>query len=254
MSTADALLENERSALTDNPILSHVFGKNIDSEKNSGVGVMLTIAATIGIFGLFFMSSNLLPTTIYERFVEETDVQYADAVESKMIVFQQALLDGKIPDDTTEHLLKKGVEVGYVEDGNFIENNNAGRSLSLKINGKIIDAKDFINEVNTNPTLYDAINVATYSRAAYYYDESAREVFRLIGTSRNNYTSDKDFESTTNALMGEGSRINVNGVEKVEQRLIMNLKKPAVLQLVVVMGLLLAWPVKALGPPLLMLQ
>ncbi len=217
MSTAETLLENERSALTHNQIVSRVSGKNVNLEKKSGVGVIVAVAATIGVAGLFFMSSNALPISASERLIEETDIQYADAVESKLIVFQRALINGELPDDTTENLLRKGVEVGYVENGEFIVNNKPKRSLALRLDNKIIEAKDFTNEVLINTALYEAVNAATYSRAAYYYDESAREVFRQIGTSRNNYTSEKDFESTTNALLGEGSRISVNGVEKVEK-------------------------------------
>lgn len=217
MSTAEALLANERSALTHNQIISHVSGKNVNLKKKSSIGATISIIATVGVLGLFFMSSNMLPTTIYERLIEETDIQYADGVESKMIIFQQALIDGELPDDTTENLLRKGVEVGYVENGEFIIDNKPKKSLALRLDNKIIEAKDFTDEVLINTALYEAVNAATYSRAAYYYDESAKEVFRQLGTSRNNYTSEKDFESTTNALLGEGSHINVNGVEKVEK-------------------------------------
>ena len=60
--------------------------------------------------------------------------------------------------------------------------------------------------------LYDAFNSATYSRAAYYYDEAGEKVFKQIGTSRHNYTDESDFNEVMKERMGEGSDIEINGV------------------------------------------
>lgn len=219
MSTTEALLDNERSALYNNQFVSHVTGKGALSAKGkSGISAVIALALTVIICLLFFASSNILPAAISERLIEETDVQYADAVESKMVVFQQALYSGDIPDDTTQKLQKNQVEVGYIDDnGNFILNNKSGKRSALRFNGKIIEAKDFIKEANQDSLLYEAFNNATYSRAAYYYDDAAIKVFNQIGTNRNNYRSNIDFDYTTDKIIGTGSNINVNSVAKVER-------------------------------------
>lgn len=217
MSTEEALLENERSALENNDFVSHVSGRGVDLKKKSSAGVIFALVVTVAIFAVFLASSSILPATIAERLIEETDVQYADAVESKMVVFQQALSSGDIPSDTAEKLLRGGVEVGYIKDGQFITANKSDKSLALRLNGKIIEAKDFVTEANANLALYEAFNNATYSRAAYYYDDAAREVFKQIGTSRNNYNSSSNFDAVTEKIIGEGSNINANTVALVEK-------------------------------------
>ena len=115
------LREHENFALEgkNGEIISRVQGK---SKKRSGkklksYGAAGFITAMIVIFLAFFSSGNLIPAAISERLVEEMDVQYADAVESKKLVFQQALYSGEIPEDTAEILKNKGVLVGYVSVG-----------------------------------------------------------------------------------------------------------------------------------------
>ena len=217
MSYRETLLENERSALTNSQFISRVSGKSGTFKKKSGFSAVFALVITIGILVLFFASSSMLPAAISERLIEETDVQYADAVESKLVVFQQALVTGDVPDDTAEKLMKSGVEVGYIDNGEFIKGNKSGKSSVLKFQGKIIEAKDFLKEANQNATLYEAFNNATYSRAAYYYDEAAQEVFKRIGTNRNNFNAISDFDVVADKMIGEGSNINVNSVVKVEK-------------------------------------
>ena len=220
MSAEETLRSNEKAALSNNQIISSVTGLK---SKRSGkgkkkLGAAGFITAMIVIFAVFFNSGNFIPSWFSERLIEETDVQYADAVESKTLVFQQALLDGNIPDNTAEKLKMNGVEVGYLKDGNFVETNQADTSLSLKLNDTIITANEFPNEINSNAKLYDAFNGATYSRAAYYYDKSAQTVFRKLGVSRNNYAGEESFEEVMTKVVGEGSNIDVNSVGLYEKK------------------------------------
>ena len=106
--------------------------------------------------------------------------------------------------------------MGYIEGNNFVEGNKAEASLVLKRGDKMITADNFIDEVGIDAALLGSINDATYGCAAYYYDESANKVFEEIGTSRNNFTSEDDFEEKMNELMGEGSDVGVNSVSLVE--------------------------------------
>lgn len=235
MSTEEYLLRNENLASVEEyndtdestvaekeEFATHVTGKT-DNLKGQKIGKIKTLGAIgfltaiIIVFAALFSSGNLIPAAISERLVEETDVQYADAVVSKELVFQQALYEGSIPEDTAEILKRKGVLVGYSSDEGFVETNEIDGVLSLMMDNKIITAGDFINEVQNNLTLYNAFNEATYSRAAYYYDDSAEKVFKRIGTNRNNYTGNNELGEVMDSLIGSGSSVNVNTVSLVER-------------------------------------
>lgn len=220
MSAKDILRSNENAALNNNQIISTVVGRKAKNTKGlkKGFGAAAFITAMIIVFAVLFGSGNLIPSAISERLIEETDVQYADAVESKALVFEQALLDGNVPDNTAKKLKDSGVLVGYLKDGEFVEANSVSGSLSLKIKDQIVSANDFVRELNNNAVLYNAFNTATYSRAAYYYDKSAQKVFRKLGISRNNFSGDKSFEEVMTKVVGEGSNIDVNSVGLYEKK------------------------------------
>lgn len=218
MSAEELLRSTEQGALGEGQIISHVVGKSAGKKSGKLKGFSATAFVTIMILGFvaLFSSGNLIPAAISERLIEETDVQYADATESKILVVQQALITGEIPKNTVKRLKDNGVIVGRLEGGNFVEGAE-GTNLVLKMDDQIITAENFINTVNTNAKLYNAFNNATYSRAAYYYDDAAKEVFKRIGTSRNNYKADSDFDEVMGELIGEGNNIGVNNVELVEK-------------------------------------
>ena len=222
MSVGSVLKSSEMSALKNNQFVSHVTGKKPGSKsfkKLSSFGAAGFITAMIAIIAFLFGTGNIIPSAISERLVEETDVQYADMVESKKIILQQALRTGDVPDDTAEFLKSDGFLVGYIDDnGDFVENNKSGRVSVLKKGDEIITAEDFISRVSTDSTLYAAVNKATYDRAAGYYDAEAKKVFKEIGTSRNDFSSDSDFDEVAEVLMGDGSNVNINSVSKVEKK------------------------------------
>ncbi len=215
MNSTEVLQSSEKSALSNNQIISNVTGKKIKTKgsgKLKGFTAAGFITMMIVVFAIIFNSGTLIPSAISERLIEETDVQYADAVESKKIIFQQALLDGDIPDNTVEILKTNGVLVGYLDNGEFKESNKHEGGLVLKQGEKIIRAEDFINEISNNVELYNALDNATYRRAAYYYDEPAEEIFKKIGTSRNNFTAESDFDKVMKEKMKAGSDVSINSV------------------------------------------
>ena len=221
MSAEEILKSSERSALNNNQFISHVVGKNTkikSAKKMKSMGAAGFIVAMIAIAAVVFSSGNIIPTTIHERLIEETDRQCADMTVSKNLVLQQELEQGEIPQDTAKLLKENGVMVGYIDGkGNFVESNKNSGGLVLKRGDKIITVNDFINEVGVDTELLGAVNEATYGCAAYYYDEAANEVFKEVGTGRNNFTSDDDFDEVMNSLMGEGSDVNINTVSKVQK-------------------------------------
>lgn len=217
MSAEEILRESESTALKNNQIVANVKGKTLKSKgKMKGFTALGFIAALVIVAAVFFGSGNLIPSALSERLLEETDVQYADAVESKKLVFQQAMRDGEIPENTARILKENGVEVGYTQGEGFVEGNKHSGELVLRTGGRIITADNFVTEVGSDLALYEAFNSATYSRAAYYYDEAAHKVFEKIGTNRNNFTADADFDEVMNRKMGSGSDVNVNSVSLVQ--------------------------------------
>ena len=226
MSAKGLLRSNEKRAISDKgEFVSAVVGKQQKDTSGKGkksFGAALFVTAMLAGGLAFFGSGNLIPTALLERLVEETDVQYADGVESKIIVFQQSLMDGRIPENTAQKLKKNGVLVGYVEGDEFIETNEADRSLSLKMQDTVISAEDFAQEANENVALYNAFTNATYGRAAYYYDTAAEKVFRKLGTDRDNYSKDVSFEDTVSGMLGEGSDIDVNSVVLKQEKVVEN--------------------------------
>ncbi|MBO7718296.1 hypothetical protein J6S37_02270 [Candidatus Saccharibacteria bacterium] len=215
MSAEELLRSNEKQALKNNQIIANVSGKakkpSKTGKKSMSVGATGFVAAMVLFFGVLFSSGNIIPSIISDQLIEETDVQYADAVESKKIVFQQAMREGEIPNDT-ERILE--------DEGFLVEKDEESGEIFLQKGERIISADDFVREVSNDAELYKAFNDATYNRAAYYYDESAKKVFREIGTSRNNFTEDDDFEEAMSKLIGEGSDIDVNTVGLVEKEVI----------------------------------
>lgn len=212
MSAEELLRANERSAITDsnnldNQIISHVAGGRNGSilggiKKHKSIGAITLITLMLLVLMLLFSFGNLVPAAILDRLIEATDVQYADATESKFLVFQQALASGDVPENTVKRLETNGIKV----NGNTLEYEN-----------ETITAENFINKIHSDAKFYNAFNNSTYGRAAYYYDESAERVFNKIGTSRNNYTATSDFDNVMDKLMGKGSNVNVANVGLFEE-------------------------------------
>ena len=210
MNAGNLLRASEASALNNSQFISSVKGKSLKAKskgKKASFSVMFLVTLIIAAIALVFVSGNVFPSSIVENLLEETDVQYADAVESKIIVFQQALKNGDVPNNTISRLEKEGVLVSKTDSGQYI----------LTIDNKTVSADEFYTEIHDNIKLYNAFNLATYGRAAYYYDKSSQEVFRQIGSSRNNYTGESDFNEVTEKLVGKGSNITTNNVSLVKR-------------------------------------
>ena len=120
MTAEEILRSRERSALENNQLVSHVTGKQAalnGKGKKGSLGALAFVTAMLVVFAVLFSSGNLIPSAISERLIEETDVQYADAVESKKRVFQQAMHNGDLPENTVEILKQNGVETERAENG-----------------------------------------------------------------------------------------------------------------------------------------
>ncbi len=228
MSPTEVLHDADNRALENRQVISNVVGKKSKkirfSKRMKAFGATGVVTLLLVILVAFLGSGFLMPIAFVERLSEVFDVQGVDGIESKIIAFQLILrADGVqdneavVPDNTLQRLKENGILVGYEENGEFIESNLGGRKLSVLYNGTVIPESDFYKAVNSDAGLYDAFNAATYSRVAYYYDDTARAVFKRLGTSLNNYSSKESFEETTSRLMGEGNNVNVNNVTLVEK-------------------------------------
>jgi hypothetical protein len=210
MNAGNLLRASEASALNNSQFISSVKGKSLKAKskgKKFSFSVMFLVTLMIAAIAIIFVSGNIIPSSISENLIEETDVQYADAVESKILVFQQAMKNGDVAESTISRLENNNVSVFKTESGQY----------ALKIDGKEVSANDFYAEIHNNIKLYDAFNKATYGRAAYYFDKPAQEVFKRLGTNRNNYTADSNFDDVMKRLVGEGSNINADSVSLVRR-------------------------------------
>ena len=207
MSAEEILRTSERSALeTDNTgeeqIISRVVGKAGKSKGHKSLGALGLLTLMILIMVALVSFGNFIPAAISERLIAATDVQYADATESKFLVFQQALEKGEIPENTKKRLEAQEIKV---------------EGSSLVFRGETIGAGELLDKLHSNALFYEAFTAATYDRAAYYYDESAEEVFKKIGTNRDNYSKSSEFNAIMDKLMGKGSSVNVGNVGLVEK-------------------------------------
>ena len=205
MSAEEVLKASERSAVinpNETEIVSRVMGKTNKKHGHKSLGALGLIALMVIVMSILMSFGNFIPAAISERLIEATDIQYADAVESKLLVFQQALESGDIPENTVKRL--EGQEI--IVNGN-----------SLEFKGKTITATNLNDVAHSDVAFYNAIMAATYDRAAYFYDEPAEEVFRKIGTTRDNYTKNSEFDEIMSKLVGEGSSVNVSNVGLVEK-------------------------------------
>lgn len=235
MSAQEELKEADNSAVDnvqqpENGFNSRVTGGSIvgasggKKKKLAGAAATAAIVIIIVLSLFLFLGGNYYIDAIQTRFVEVTDTQYADAVQSKELVFQKALKEGKIPINTFNRLKEEEVLIGYLDGETFVESNvgpvieekeppeeDKLGSLSVKMGDKIISADDFYYEINHNIKLYEAFTKSTYGRAAYYYDDKAQQVFEKVGiagsnsvaTTRNNFTENEDFETTMDKLIGD---------------------------------------------------
>lgn len=210
MNAGNLLRASEASALNNSQFISSVKGKSLKVKskgKKFSFSVLFLVTLMIAAIAVIFFSGNAIPSSISENLIEETDVQYADAVESKILVFQQAMKNGDIPTNTVSNLEDNNVTMYKTDSGQY----------ALKIDNKEVSADNFYTEIHNNIKLYEAFNKATYGRAAYYFDEPAQEVFTRLGTNRNNYTAESDFDEVMKKLVGEGSNITTNSVSLVKR-------------------------------------
>lgn len=224
MSAEEILKSNEREALEYGDHFSSVSGKKLNikwdqKRHRAGFGATLMILALVILGVVFFGTTSTIPSDISDRLVAQTDVQYADAVESKKIVIAEALKSGSFPSDTAQQFADEGYLIGYFdENDNFVETNQASQALVIKKDDQIITADKFIETVSSDAKLYAAMNKATYGRAAYYYDDAATEALRDLGISRNNYTDgNKSFEEVMDSALGVGSDTNINTAQKITE-------------------------------------
>ncbi|MBQ2695064.1 hypothetical protein IJG04_00275 [Candidatus Saccharibacteria bacterium] len=229
MSAEEVLRINEKNALDgnhdtfgNNKVVSHVLGKKLNTGKKKKVGIFSAgafVTAMIIVFAVIFSGGNYAISAISEAIVNATNVQHTNSVYSKALVFQQALADGKVPSNTANLLKEKGAVVGYFDGDEFVESNTRDGGLVINYNGEIISGENnqFVDMVTTNAVFYEIFNESTYDMAGDYYDKAGQEVFRKLGTNRNNYTEDSDLEQVINSIMGEGSNVNINSVIRVEK-------------------------------------
>ena len=160
MNAGNLLRASEASALNNSQFISSVKGKSLKVKskgKKFSFSLMFLVTLMIATIAIILVSGNIIPSSISENLVEEVDVQYADAVESKILVFQQAMKNGDLTEGMISRFEECGISVFKTDSGQY----------AVKIDDKTVSANDFYSEIHNNIKLYDAFNKATYERAAY---------------------------------------------------------------------------------------
>ncbi|MCR5832383.1 MAG: hypothetical protein K6G36_00335 [Candidatus Saccharibacteria bacterium] len=219
MSAEETLKLSEENALQNGDHFSSVTGKNLkirgsrSAKSSTGVIFALLGFAVIGIF-LLGRSDSII-SDLNDRLVAQTDVQRADASETKKIVLAESLKSGNFPSDTAENLKEEGYRVGFFDDaGNFVESNQSNKELAVEKDGEIIYANEFAEKANSDAALHKAIDKATYGATAYYYDDAAQKVFKELGVSRNNYANNEEFETVMKRVLGQNTEVDINTATK----------------------------------------
>ena len=124
MNTEGLLLRMESSAIStinNDAFVSSVTGKSSlkANKKKRTFSALFLIVSMIIIAALSLGMGNVIPSAISDRILEETNMQHSDAVESMLIVFKQALVEGSFPASTAKILKEKDVLVGYIENNSF---------------------------------------------------------------------------------------------------------------------------------------
>lgn len=220
--TSEELKSFNAAALENSHFISSVKGKSLSTishnRKIKSFSAIGFVIIGICVFAFFALSGQVFPALIHDRLAEEFDMQHTDMVTSMELVYQQSMRDSELPKSTISALKEKGVLVGYMKNGEFIEAEKHDGELVMKFNDQIITANDFMSATKDRE-FFGALTSSSpaFSQSIGYHDASAREVFKRIGTNRNNYTSETDFNELMEKKMGEGSDINVNSVSLVKK-------------------------------------
>ena len=182
--------------------------------KKLGASLASVALLLFGGVALITGAQSLLPSAISTLLTDATDIQCANGTIDKEWAFIEILRQGSVPSDTIVKLKSKNVLVGNIDsDGNFTESSNG---TALKKGDKIIKASEAYDAFQTDVELFNALDYATYSCAAFYYDDAAEKVFADLHTARNNYSESSDFNEVIDSAVNTGD-ININNVTYVKK-------------------------------------
>lgn len=216
---------NEIRDLESNPSFYTGTGATVGSNhkkrdfKKAGASIVLGCLGGLAMFALFFGAENFIPDSIGHALVSSTDTQCANGTIDKEWAFIEIMRQGQIPSDTIANLKERNVLVGTVDENQvFTESANG---TVLKKGDKIITASTAYDEFQNDAELYNALDKATYSCAAYYYDDTAKQAFAELGTNRNNFIEGSDFNEVLDSATA-GSDVSINSVAYVQKTRVVN--------------------------------
>lgn len=249
----------EDGALQENApdsFLSKVSGKQQGSNKGgtkgfspkkilatSGASIIILIVLIVAGAALIFAAPIIILGTIdygLQNSLGFTDTTAILEDQAGHIVAEQ-LSRGRFNSNYAEDLAEYGIEVGQMTlAGEFIRTNNYlpesrivatteeglnsdSGALSVRFDGKVIEADEFVNNLEANPRLYAAFARGTDISARYYYSQDVEGVYRELGLSRNNFarykqTGDieenkKQFEEIFSSAIEKVAKVGLNGFD-----------------------------------------
>ena len=219
--TSEEMNSFSNAARSNKEWLMSVNGKtdsDIFLKKSTKFGASIVAIIIVILLMVITIYGQSIPVHISNILAETTDMQHADMVKSMEIAYQQSLRDGDFDENAAISMKEKGMLVGYVDGEDFIEATYHEDGLVIKFKNKIITPDEFISMMN-DVEFFDIVTSSSpmFSQAMGYHDEAARDVFRKIGTSRNNFTGESKLNEVVSKKIGEGSDVDVNSVSLVKK-------------------------------------
>ncbi len=217
-----SIMVDEIRALEHNPSFYNASAPGPKSKKKKGLlkkggaalGAFLFLAAGIIVF--FFSAGEFVPDLIKTNLVEATDIQCANGTIDKEWAFIETLRQGSAPSDTVANLKNSGYQIGYLNENNeFVEDPHG---TLLKSGDKFLSGDKLFDAFQSDTKLYKAFNEATYSCAAFYYDDAANQTFKDLGANRNSSYIEGGFKDTLDKTVEGTSDINFNSVSKTTKQ------------------------------------
>ena len=170
-----------------------------------GVAIIAVLGAPVLLLGGIDMGLQDAGGFLETQAILEKQAEY---------VTGELLSSGNVPDDYAKDLVAQGIEVGQVTAaGDFVQTNrfiadlgqpkevagigeyynNISGALSVRFNGQIVSADNFVAAVESNPKMYAAYSEAADISARYYYSNDVNKIFKEeLNVSRNNFATWKD--------------------------------------------------------------
>lgn len=165
-------------------------GKN--KKRRTGFAAIIASLIIMGGGAAFLGTTNsLLPGAFPARMTEQTNTQYADAVERSRFLITRAMRgEAKLSEKSIKNLQSRKIEV-----------QESGSGFKFIWNGQTIDENNFDSFYKSNVDFRDAYDDATNTKALGFFDEISIKIknkFNVTGNALKDYKETSDPQENRN--------------------------------------------------------